>query len=242
MKNAPLLVFGFFALVLASMAPARAADSIDNLPLFGGILDYSERRGYLDFGGGHIEQIDRKGMFDGGVVLGKRWRLTHRLRLQVSATIHYGSVTDDTLPLISLDNGTSATTLVETTVFHGGCIAELQYPLTFSPDGQWFLLGGGGIHVARYREFEELTDGSKTKVIGDPYVEGGHVTVSASVHGGIGFEIIVSPLFGLAFTYTLRYWNPISYGMTRDLFPMESIAYHERYFTHEFCIMVLAKR
>jgi hypothetical protein len=220
----------------------RAGEPIDNLPLFGAMFDISERRGYLDFGSGRTEAIDRRGMVTGGVMFGKRWHLAGRLRLQAAATIQYGSVATDTLPLISLTNGTADSTLLETALFHGGCIVEIQCPFKVAPDGQWFLLAGGGVHVARYRENELLLGNSNTKLIGDPYVEGDHVTVGASVHGGLGFEIIVSPLFGIAATYSLRYWYPIRYGLKRDFFPVGPVDYRERFLSHEFRLMVLVKR
>jgi hypothetical protein len=224
----------------------KAESSIDDLALFGASLDYSERRGYLDFGGNRIEELNGSSLFTAGVMLGKRWKLSRRLRVQVTVDIKYGSVAGDTLPPSAFrdNNGVASfhSTLLKTSLFHGGCIAELHYPVKVAPDGQWFLLAGAGAHLARIRESETLLDNPDVPVSGDPYVEDDHVTLSASIHGGMGFEIIVSPLFGIAASYSLRYWFPVRYGMSRDLFPDRPVDYRERFLSHEFNVLILVKR
>jgi hypothetical protein len=205
----------------------KAESPVDDLALFGISLDYSERRGYYDFGNSRSEELNEPNLLTAGVMLGKRWKLSRRLRLQVTVDIKYGSVAGDTLspiPLINNNNEmTIESTLLKTSLFHGGCIAELHYPFKVAPDGQWFLLAGAGVHVARIREIETLLSDTKIPVSGDRYVEDDHVALSASIHGGVGFEIIVSPLFGIAATYSLRYWYPVRYGQTRDLFPDHTV-------------------
>ncbi len=233
-------------LLLSIMVNATGTEPIDNLPLFGLSIDYSERRGFLDFGGNHTESLDRNNLFTGGIIMGKRWPLGHTLRLQIAADIKYGSAADDTLAAIPVTdvNGvvTFEPTLLTTALFHGGCVAELHCPFKVAPNGQWFLLGGGGAHITRIREREEVLGNSQIQVTGDPYVEGNKVMFSASIHCGLGFEIIVSPLFGVAASYSLRYWYPVHYGMTKDYFPYKSVGYRERFFSHEFNIIVLVKR
>jgi len=224
----------------------KAESSIDNLALFGVSFDYSERRGHLDFGGNRTEELNRNGLFTAGVMLGKRWKLSRRLRIQVTVDIKYGSVADDTLPLAPFrdNNGVASyqSTLLKTSLFHAGCIAELHCPFKVAPDGQWFLIAGAGAHLARTREAETLLDNPDVPVSDDPYIEPDHVTLSASIHGGMGFEIIVSPLFGIAASYSLRYWYPVRYGMSRDLFPDHPVDYRERFLSHEFNVLILVKR
>jgi hypothetical protein len=232
-----------FCLLVISIVNVRlqAESAIDNLPLCGVSFDYSERRGYLDFGNGRVEELDKNSLFSGGVMLGKRWKLSRHFRLQATADIKYGSVTGDTLPPLLFNDGQYHSTLIKTSLFYGGCTAELQYPFKVAPDGQWFLLAGAGAHVARVRETEVLLD-NPLQPAQTPYAEGDHPAFSASMHGGMGFEIIVSPLFGVAATYLLRYWYPVHYGMTRDYFPLQSIPYSERFLSHEFNIYILVRR
>ena len=233
-------------IVFSIMINAAATEPIDNLPLFGCTLDYSQRRGFLEFSGGHTEALDRNNLLTMGVMMGKRWPIGHRMRLQVAADIQYGSTVDDTLGAIPVrDAGGTVTmqpTLLKTPLFHGGCVAELQYPFKVAPDGQWFLIAGAGAHIARVREREVILGNPQIRVTGDSYVEGSEVMFSASIHGGLGFEIIVSPLFGIAASYSLRYWYPVRYGMTRDYFPYQPIDYRERFLSHEINVIVLVKR
>jgi hypothetical protein len=241
MKRTLFLIF-----VALLTVPVQAESSIDNLALFGVSVDYSERRGYRDFGGDRVDELDLSGILTVGPVLGKRWKLSRRLRLQVALDVKFGSSSGDTLPPIPLidNSGTLiiASTLLKTSLFHGGCAAELQYPIKVAPDGQWFLLGGAGLHASRVRETETLLDETKTSIDGDPYVENDHVALSVSVNAGAGFEIIVSPLFGVAASYSLRYWHPVRYGQTRDLFIDHPVDYSERFLSHEISVVVLARR
>jgi hypothetical protein len=239
-------LFCLSLLLAASAGTAWAGSTIDELALFGVSIDYSSRIGQYDFGGGHVENVDKYDLLSGGVVLGKRWKLHRKVRLQVSFDVRYGSTARDTLspiPLVDNNNQTIIVpTLLKTSLFHGGLAAELHYPVNVAPDGRWFLIAGAGIHAARVRETEVLLDDPKTIVDKDPYVEDDHLALSASVNGGLGFEIIVSPIFGVAFSYSLRYWNPVRYGATRDLFPDHQIDYSERFLSHEFTFVVLARR
>jgi hypothetical protein len=236
----------FLVSVLLAAGTARPEPSIDDLALFGASVDYSERRGYLDFGGGRVEEIGASHIFTGGVMLGKRWKLSKRLRLQVALDVKFGTNSGDTLsPIPLVDNTgtpTIASTLLKTSLFHGGCAAELQYPIKVAPDGRWFLLAGAGLHIARVRETETMLNDTKIRIDEDPYVEGDHTAISASVNAGLGFEIIVSPVFGVAASYSLRYWYPVRYSQTRDLFPDHPIDYSERFLSHEISIVVLARR
>jgi hypothetical protein len=237
----------YVSLLLAvSAGTARAEPTIDELALFGISIDYSDRTGYYDFGGDRVEKVDKYDILTAGVLLGKRWKLHRKLRLQVSIDVRYGSTARDTLPPILLvdENGgtTTASTLLKTSLFHGGCAAELHYPVNVARDGRWFLIAGAGAHAARVRETETLLDDPTIIVDKDYYVEDDHWALSASVNAGLGFEIIVSPVFGVAFSYSLRYWNPVRYGTTRDLFPDHPVDYSERFLSHEISFVVLARR
>jgi hypothetical protein len=233
------VIISFIALVAAG--ETTAALMLDDLPFFGIAGDYHERRGFLDFGSGHIEELARAGFPAVGISFGKRWRLATWARLQLSVTGKYGSVVDDTLPLILLSDNTWQTTLLRMSFFYGGAIADFQVPFRIAPDGQLFLHAGAGAHVANAWETEVLQADASQRISNDPYLEE-HTVYSVSVHGGVGFEIAVSERFGIGIAYSLRYWHPISYAMHRDFFPLTSVDYHERFLSHELDIIVLAKR
>ena len=227
-------------IVLSAVTGILGAGVLDNLPFFGFSVDYHQRRGYLDFGNDRIEEVRRNDFPAVGILLGKRWRLAPWVRLQASASVKYGSVVDDTLPAILLSDNTSQETLLRTSFLYGNCLADVQFPFRAAPDGQWFLHAGGGGHVAKAWETEVLA-GNTAQRVADAYLEE-HTIFSASVHGGLGFEIAISPRFGFAIEYTLRYWYPIYYGMQRDLFPTASVGYRERFLSHEFDVLFLVKR
>ena len=146
-----IFLFATLLFLPTATGVAKAESSVDNLALFGASFDYSERRGALDFGSGRTEDIDKSDLFSGGIMLGKRWKVSRYFRLQAAVNIKLGSVMGDTLPPIHLSDGSIQATQLKTSLFYGGCIAEIQYPFKVAPDGQWFLSAGGGLHVARVR-------------------------------------------------------------------------------------------
>jgi hypothetical protein len=232
-------------LIISCVAGAAAggvwgAGELDNLPFCGISADYHLRRGYLDFGNGYTEEIRRSAIPAIGVLLGKRWRLLPWARLEMSATVKYGAATEDSLPPIMLSDNTMQNTLIKTSFFYGSFTADFQLPFHVAPDGQLFLHGGFGGHVAEAWESEVLSNNTSQRVT-DLYLED-HTTWSASVHGGLGFEIAITPLFGFAASYSLRYWYPIRFGMFRDIFPTAPVDYSERFITHQLDIIFLVKR
>lgn len=209
---------------------------LDSLPFIDIRSVYHERRGRFDLGGGHSEEVDKKDLITFGAGLGKRWRLSPGLRVQFTADINYGSVVDDTL---YPGNGTTPTVLT-TVLIYGSVLADVQCFLHPRSNDGLFLHAGTGLHVANVHENETYIDDPNQPLM-DPYLV--HRTrLSASVHGGLGGEMAVSQTLGFALVYSLRWWFPVRYAATRDLFPMAAIPYRERFYSHELDLQILVKR
>ncbi|MBN2036133.1 MAG: hypothetical protein JW768_05265 [Chitinispirillaceae bacterium] len=214
-------------------------EALDNLWFFGVPLQYHERRGYLEFDENHVQRLGKGAVFTKGAEVGKRFRLPYNFRLQVAADINYGRTIDDTLPPIMVGDSALSTQLMAV-LFYGGVIADLQYPIKVSPDASWYWHAGYGCHLAELGEYETINNNPKLRV-NDDYLEFNRMW-SGSIHGGGGFEIAFSQVIGIAFSYSLRYWYPVHYGMVRDLFLMRPVDYKEKFFSHEIDIVLLVKR
>ncbi len=238
------MIKSLWCVFLLSLAAAASSplDFLTTAPFIGLSADYSERRGYYDFGSGVSEAVNRDDLITYGLAGGERFRLSPWLRLQVEGVIQYGSAVKDTLPA-----GTYLPddALVKQTFLHGGLIADLQIPVTLadehSSSSRFYFHAGMGFHLARIWETELLLDDQSQTVTGDPALEPPHVMLSPSVHAGIGWEVRLSRDLGLALSYSLRYWDPVHYTATGDEFPLGA-PYSERFFTHEVEVLFLIKR
>jgi hypothetical protein len=225
-------------------AAETPAQGFDKLSLIGVTLNYNQRTGTYDFRGNHLEEIGKPDLLTSGFVLGKRWRLLPSLRLQLSANINYGSVVDDSLPARYFTSGDVSVftgTIIHTTFLYGGADADFQVPVAGSPGSLLFLHAGGGGHVVSMDESERTLDSPPAIVQGDNYTVS-QLSLSTSLRGGLGFEIILSPRYGFCLDYSLRYWYPVHFEMSRDLFPYNPVHYHERFFSHELNVSLLVKR
>jgi hypothetical protein len=228
----------FFSLMIVS-GGIEASEVLDKLWFFGFPLRVHERRGFLEFDEDHLQKLARGTIVTRGAEIGKRFRLPHGFRLQVATTINYGRTIDDTLPRIMVGD-TALSTQLMAVLFFGSVIADLHYPIKVSPDASWYWHAGYGCHLAELGEYETINNNPKLRV-NDDYLEYNRMW-SGSIHGGGGFEIAFTKLIGIAFSYSLRYWYPVHYGMVRDLFPVRPVDYKERFFSHEIDIVLLVKR
>jgi hypothetical protein len=218
---------------------ALGVGSLDKLWFIGYSQGYHERRGFLEFDDSHQQEIGKGNLLTSGAMVGKRFTLLKGFRLQVAGSLHYGKTKDDTLPSIQIGD-TLLPAQMLSVLFLGGMVADLQYPAMVSSDASWYFHAGYGIHYCDIAEFETLNNDPKIKVL-DDYLDANQMW-SGSVHGGLGFEIAFTPMFGFAASYTLRYWYPVHYGLVRDLFPVRPIDYRERFISHEFDVVLLVKR
>ena len=243
MQIKALIVFSLLTSLVCTTNDT-SAQSLDKVSLIGGTLDYNVRKGTVYLDDDHTEDIGKPSLVTGGFVLGKRWQLLQGLRLQISADIKYGTVVDDTLPASyfnSLNVSMYTPTIIYTTFLYGGCVADFQVPFAITSSGGWYVHAGGGGHIVDMNESERTLDNPPEIVEYDNYPVS-QLALSASVQGGLGFEIALSPRYGFALEYSLRYWYPVHYEMSRDLFPVDPMHYHEQFFSHELAVMLLVKR
>jgi hypothetical protein len=215
------------------------ASPLDKQWFIGFPVQFHERRGFLEFDRDHVQEQGKGNMVTIGALLGKRFLLCNGYRLQVSASVHYGASIDDTLPSIVVGD-TALPTQMLSVFFHGSMVADLQHPMTVSPDASWYWHIGYGAHYAELSEYETLNNDPKLRV-NDEYLETNRMW-SGSIHAGLGFEIAITPIFGFAASYTFRYWHPVHYGMVRDLFLFRPVDYRERFLSHEIDFILLVKR
>jgi hypothetical protein len=232
-------LLSLIVMIMVSACVSFGAGPLDKQWFIGIPLQFHERRGFLKFDDDHVQTLGRGNLFTSGALLGKRFLLLNGYRLQVAASVHYGTTIDDTLPSITVGD-TALPTQVLSVLFHGSLVADLQRPMAVSPDASWYWHIGYGAHYAELSEYETLNNNPKLKVV-DEYLETNRMW-SGSIHGGLGFEIAITPIFGFAVSYTLRYWHPVHYGMVRDLFLWRPIDYRERFLSHEFDFILLVKR
>jgi len=239
MKTMTLIVLLALAVVAATPKPAP----LDDAALFGPTIDISERRGLLDFGSGVTEELNRNNLVSYGIVVGKRFIISRKLRVQLSGNFKYGSTPDDTIPTDSSQQ--MEATQIKRSLLQAGIIADLQIPLYLDLQGpmqpHFYVRAGGGLHLAAIAESEAILGAPTQMVTGDPYLEPNHTTISVSIHGGLGYEFLTSPNFGMAFEGLIRYWYPVRYTMTRDIFPMGGVPYSERFISFEFNLLFLVK-
>lgn len=236
-----ILISIIFSIVLVPSSPfGNSLGYLDNLALLGVGISGHNRSALLDFGNNHTQNIDKRDATTFGVMVGKRWGINRAVRLQLSGNFNFGSWADDTLDAIADESGNQISTVVNMDLFYGGIVGEVQFPFTVSPDGSFYLALGGGAHGAYSKEYETVV-GSPSTVVNDPYLET-HFTFSGSVHAGVGFEILISRSLGVALTYNARYWNPIAYPMSRDLFPYQKVDYREQFISHEVYFNIIVRR
>jgi len=233
-----------WCIILLSLGATASStlDFLNTTPFIGVAADYSERRGTYDFGNEVSQEVNCNDLITYGIIGGKRFALSPWLRLQVEGVIKYGSVIDDTFPA---GNYLNEATVARKTLLHGGFIADLQIPIEplgeRSSRSRFYFHAGAGLHLARIWETEIVLGDQSQIVTGDPALEPPHVMLSPSVHAGIGWEAQLSRDLGLALSYTLRYWYPVHYIATGDMFPLGT-PYSERFITNEFDVLFLIKR
>jgi hypothetical protein len=246
MRNVSSVLGTCIFTVLLAVAAGEASPRpvlFDRLPFVGFSFDWSQRRGYRDFGSGTVVERDCPELWTWGGIAGKRWSLGRKfpLRLQAAGSVNFGSVAEDTLPA-GIEYPYDG--IVKRRYVDIAGIADLQYPIVLPDMGRLplFLHAGAGLHFTRVTEKEVyLAKPSQETPAGDPYLENTPLMVSGSVHGGIGFETMVSPALGIAVTYSFRYWYPVHYKEKRDMYPFSGVPSSERFLTHVFDIVLLIR-
>jgi len=239
-------LFGIFIAILtfvniATCKPPEISPFLQNTYLAGFDLSINNRKGYVYYGDRFgYKAVQRENLLLSGISAGKRFGISDFLRFQLGGIVSLGSSVEDTTGAQALDDGTIRILTKNNLYIHLGILPEFQVPLPVSPDASVFFRAGGGGHFMNIQEQEYVLGSPDFRVL-DPYLEN-HSVLSLSVHGGAGFEFEIGNRIGFALTYIFRYWRPVKYGITSDLFPYSSVPYKERFLTHSFDLSVLLKR
>jgi len=229
-----LRVFAFL-MILENAVSARFTD----YPYFAGLnITQNLRKGNYNLSKGFEQSVRRNNMVSAGVLVGKKYSLFSNLRLQVPFMFDYGVVPEDTLKDVFLSNGGTEDLLLNSTFYHVGFTPQIQYCMPVTVKGQFYLSGGGGVHYSKIKEKEHVVDQPKVRIINDNLIE--EKTFCFSADAGAGFEVMLRK-FVWAFQYTFRYWKPVKYKFSKDLFPLYNVDYSEHFFSHNFQILVFIR-
>lgn len=209
-------------LVFSLPAKLNASQVIDRMYLAGVNVSYHDRLGHLFFSDGSEQKIARPEIPSIGLVIGKRFALPWKTRLQIPFFLDYGAVNEDT------ENSFDG--IKKTSLFHAGMIPTWQLPLRLSSESAFYLSVGGGLHLVRFIEtdIDEIVNYSTCS--------------SISFMGGAGFEMMTTKKRAITVQYTLRYGKPVYYKYMKDLFPYKSITYKETFLTHSIQFIVMVYR
>lgn len=177
-------------------------------------------------------------MISFGVFAGKKYDFFSNMRFQFPLMFNYGFAEEDTLEDVELSNGETEDLLLSSTFFHLGFIPQLQYCIPVTNQAQFYFSGGGGLHYTKIKEKESIIDQPEIRIVNDDLIEENRICFSADA--GVGFEFLVKKIV-LSFQYTFRYWKPVDYKMSKDLFPLEPVNYSEYFFSHNFQMLFFIK-
>lgn len=209
---------------------------------FGLEISSNIRRGFLHLPNGELDPIEKKQFYLPGIFAGKRYLFNDLLRLQILGSIGIASVNEDTsLEAILLDNGEQEYLVTRVDYIHVGLEPELQYVLPIDNTTRFIVGVGTGVHYMNMKENEVLMNADQLTYIKDPLLIK-DVSFSASGSTRLGLELYLSKRIGLHLGYVFRYWHPITYDYSRDLFLYKSLKYHERFFTHSLQVAILLYR
>ena len=218
----------------------RKRNVADKMFFTGATMSYNVRNRIVSLSNSEFYTQSRNDARIYGLTLGKRLPFLLHTRLHLPLHIEYGSVVEDTLEDIPLEDGSRERLLLSTTLLHTGFIPELQIPIRFTQDAALYLGAGGGIHFVKFTENEYIDGREDIRVIDSYLEEGSGLSFSAGV--GVGFEVIIRDHFGISLNYSFHYWNPIRSKTSRDLFPYQALSYKENYHTHLIQLLLLIKR
>lgn len=196
--------------------------AIDKMFLAGVSLSYNDRLGHLSLSNNKTQDIAREDITSFGIVLGKRFRLPLRWRLQVPFILEGGRVKiDDNEAYKSFD------VTVKTSILHFGLIPELQFPLRINSQTGFYLSFGCGLSLVRFAQ-KDINESIYSST-----------TLSPSVNGGAGFEFLRTENSAMSIQYSIRYGKPVYHKYMKNIFPFQAVSYYEKFLTHSLQVLIL---
>ncbi len=181
------------------------------------------------------ERLNQKRLTTFAIMLGKRQAITSALRMQVSAGVESGSAAEDTAYHVLLNDDTERTVVRHARFTFLNLIPKLHILLPPNQQGNLFFSAGAGFHYLLLNERKADIENT-INIIDNDLLEERSFSISANI--GAGFERRLSEKSGIAIVYNLRFWKPVQYTQTADLFPMGA-HYSEYLFTHSFGVSLL---
>jgi hypothetical protein len=180
---------------------------------------------------------DNSHLFSPGIDFGKRFSLNRSLFLSASADCSFG-LNKYELPYPLTVNGELSDCHFYKTYLQIGTASMLHLRLpAHSKTIQFSISAGGGIHYCFYKEMEREKNGDKNFIIDDYLVK--HSKPAGSLDLGINMDITRSAGKLWCLYYNIRFWQPVSHYISKDLFPVESVRYREFFITHRLSIRYL---
>jgi len=206
---------------------------------FGGLnTAFNSRQGNLVFSDQYSQNVNSPNLYTFGVTAGKRFPLSADLRIAIPLSLDYGSLAIDSFYDVNLTNGEVVDVIKKARYYHTGISPVIQLPFKVNIRANLYLCAGGGVHMLKYLEIMHQLGNPLGRVNSD-FLEHGRA-FSLSADAGIGYELIVSKRYGVAFQYNFRYWNPVKYKTSRDgLFLYKPVTYKEKFLTHSFQVLLL---
>ena len=102
-----------------------------------------------------------------------------------------------------------------------------------------FLLVGGGINFVRTSRRTFALDKNLEYIYSNLpsiYIRSDRFSIDAT--GGFGMDCALTRSATVSFWYSLRYWQPVRYGIEDD-FPYSAQPYHETFFSNHFDLVLL---
>lgn len=200
----------------------QSSNEFDRMFLAGLSLSYNDRLGHLSLSNNKTQDIDRENLTSFGIVLGKRFRLPFRWRLQIPFILEGGRVKiDDNEAYKSFD------VTVKTSILHFGLLPELQFPLRINSQTGFYMSFGCGLSLVRFAQ-KDINESIYSST-----------TLSPSVNGGAGFEFLRTENSAMSIQYSIRYGKPVYHKYMKNIFPFEAVSYYEKFLTHSLQVLIL---
>jgi hypothetical protein len=201
-------------------------------------LSCNHRYGYYDLSG-HLQHREKLApVISPGIDFGKRFGLAKYLFISTTVSLSDG-FTKELVPYPFKVNGVDGIRcdLYKNYLQAGmSSVLNVNVPLELR-NVEFSFAAGGGIYYSRYQEKVREHDGQKQWLYDSYFLKRSKITGCLDIGAFSELPFINKNI--LCLSYNFRYWQPVRYSASRDLFPVKSITYRERFFTQWLGINIL---
>lgn len=209
-----------------------------NMFLTGLHLACNHRYGYYDFSGNHQSREKLAPVISPGIDFGKRFGFTKLLFISINASLSDG-FTKELVPYsFKVDDIDGVRCDLYKNYLQAGIssLLHFQVPVIFG-SCDFSIAAGGGVYYSNYKEQLREHDGQKLWLYDIYFIKRSKIT--GSLDCGAYFDLPFLNKNALCLSYNFHYWQPVRYTVSRDLFPVKSIQYRERFFTQWIGVSIL---